>query len=77
MKCLLFFRHTAQRNRIVCTNDTHIQHNQGFYKGMDLIPDAIEKDSSPKKCPCGVNKCYINSIYHWPFYHLSTYPMFI
>ena len=53
MKCLLFFRHTAQRNRIVCTNDTHIQHNQGFYKGMDLIPDTIEKDGSPKSVLVG------------------------
>ena len=53
MKYLLFFRHTAQRNRIVCTNDSHIQYNQGFYKGMDLIPDAIEKDGSPKSVLMG------------------------
>ena len=45
-----------ERNRIVCSYDTHIQHNQGFYKGMDLIPDAIDKDGLPKQCPCGVNK---------------------
>ena len=41
---------------MICQDETCIQHYQGFYTGVDLIPDAIEKDGSPKQCDCGVSK---------------------
>ena len=50
----IFCRHTIHRNRVVCTNDMPIQQNDGLYSGMDLIPNALEKDGLPKQCACGV-----------------------
>ena len=48
---------------MICQDATHIQHNQGFYKGVDLISDAIEKDGSPKQCDCGVSKFSSHVLY--------------
>ena len=56
---LVTFRHTTQRNLVVCTSDTPIQNNEGFYSGMDLIPNPLQADGSPKKCPCGVSDVYV------------------
>ena len=36
----IIYRHTAQRNRIVCTYETPIEQNEGFFSGMDLIPNS-------------------------------------
>lgn len=58
----VYFRNTGQRNRMICNTETNIQHTQGFYKGIDLIPDAIERDGTPKMCPCGVNHFNMHTI---------------